>query len=189
MHMIKKFFIVFTFLLPGIIMAQSKTASVSGLPPFEYDEETKMVIFTAVVPVEGVSKDSLYDLSLDWIRKYYKNSTTVMQVQDKEAGILEGRHSFYVMREVNGQETRGDLIKYSFKIQIKDGRYKYTITKINVQKAAYYGIENWINDDDKSSDYEIQSYLEQIYNFFTEEYIPSMEAGIQPKKVKVEEEW
>lgn len=185
----KKLFLSAILLIPVLLNAQSKNNIVSDLPPFEIDEETSMVVFTDVVPVEGQTKDQLYDLSMEWIRKYYKNSTTVMQVQDKETGVLEGRHSFYVMREVNGQQTKGDLIKYSFKIQLKDGRYKYTITKINVQKAAYYGIENWIKDDEKSSDYEIQSYLEQIYTFFTEDFIPAMEAGIQPAKVKVEEEW
>lgn len=182
-------FLAFLLVLPLLIHAQSKTADVSGLPPFVIDEETQMVVFTDVVSVEGVSKDSLYNLGLQWIRNYYKNSSTVMQVQDQPGGILEGRHSFYVMRDINGQNAKGDLIKYSFKLQFKDGRYKYTITRINVQKAAYYGIENWINDEEKSSDYEIQSYLEQIYTFFTEEFIPSMETSIQPKKVKVEEEW
>lgn len=187
--MIKRMLLFCLIAIPVLLHAQSKHADVSGLPPFEIDEETQMVIFSDVVTVEGVPQDSLYELGMGWIRKYYKNSTTVMQVQDKPGGILEGRHSFYVMREINGQQTKGDLIKYSFKLQFKDGRYKYIITKINVQKAAYYGIENWINDDEKSSDYEIQSYLEQIYAFFTEEFIPAMETAIQPPKVKVEEEW
>ncbi|MFN3940430.1 MAG: DUF4468 domain-containing protein, partial [Chitinophagales bacterium] len=167
----KNYFLIITLAIPAWLFAQNKGTLVSDLPPFEFDEETNLVTYTDVVNVEGVNKDNLYDLASDWIRKYYKNSTTVMQVQNKTDGILEGRHSFYVMREVNGLQTKGDLIKYSFKIQCRDGRYKYTITKINVQKAAYYGIENWINDEEKAGDYEIQLYLEQIHAFFTEDFI------------------
>jgi hypothetical protein len=163
--------------------------SAYGIPNFPIDEVTEMVTYSDVVEVEGVTANDLYDLALEWINDYYKNSSSVMQVKDKENGVLEGKHSFYVMKDVNGSQVKGDLIKYMFTIRVRDGRYKYTITKINVQKSAYYGIENWIQDEDKISDIEIQESLEQISVFFLESYIPSMFEGIQPKKEHKEEDW
>ncbi|HAE14449.1 MAG TPA: hypothetical protein DCG24_09455 [Bacteroidetes bacterium] len=173
------------------VMAQDKQIDLSawGLPSFPLDEETQLISFSDVVDVEGVSAADLYQLGLNWIGDYYKNSSSVMQVKDADNGILEGKHSFYVMRDVNGQMVKGDLIKYQFNIRFRDGRYKYTITRINVQKSAYYGIEEWINDENKISDPEIQDFLEQIHTFFTEEYIPAMTEGIQPKKEAKEEDW
>jgi hypothetical protein len=85
--------------------------------------------------------------------------------------------------------VKGELIKYQFNLMFRDGRYKYVITKINVQKTAYYGIENWLTDETLSTEFDIQSYLEQIHIFFTETYIPSMLEGIVPAEKKVEEQW
>lgn len=185
--------LVFSILMSGALLAGAQETEMDlsswGLPTFPLDEETGLISFSDVVEVEGVAKDDLYELALSWINTYYKSSSTVMQVKDKTNGILEGKHSFYVMREVNGAQVKGDLIKYMFNIRVRDGRYKYTITKINVQKTAYYGIEEWIKDENKISDSEIQSFLEQIHIFFTETYIPSMTEGIQPKVEKKEEDW
>ncbi len=160
-----------------------------GLPDFPIDEETQLVSYSDIVNVEGVSAADLYQLGLDWINKYYKNSSSVMQAKDNQKFLLEGKHSFYVMKDIKGNEVKGELIKYQFNLMFRDGRYKYVITKINVQKTAYYGIENWLTDETLSAEYDIQSYLEQIHLFFTETYIPSMLEGIVPAEEKVEEAW
>ncbi len=175
--------------LPFIAFAQSsKTISSYSIPTFKIDSETQMVTYTDVVQIDGVAKDSLYNLAQQWVKKYFKSSTTVMQIQDKEEGIMEGRHSFYVMRDIDGVQTKGDLIKYTFNLRFREGRYKYTVTKINVQKASYYGIENWLNDDEKSSDIEIESYLNQIDEYL-QKFIAAMIEGIKPDPLKKEEEW
>lgn len=167
---------------------KSNTSSLYDIPAFEIDSETQMVIYTDVIKVDGSSKDSLYAYAQRWIKKQFKSVTSVMQVQDPDKGILEGRHSFYVNKEVNGVETKGDLIKYTFTLMFRDGRYKYTVTKINVQRASYYGIENWINDDEKLSDEVIESYLNQIDEYLTT-FIESMEEGIKPAPKKKEDVW
>lgn len=179
-------------LLTGTVLNAQQTEmdlSAWGISNMPVDEQTQLITYSAVVEVEGATAADLYDMALAWVNTYYKNSSTVMQVKDKTNGILEGKHSFYVMREVNGAQVKGDLIKYAFNIRVRDGRYKYSITNINVQKSAYYGIEEWIKDENKISDPEIQDFLEQINTFFTEQYIPSMAEGIQPKKVVKEEDW
>ena len=160
-----------------------------GLPDFPIDEETQLVSYSDVVNVDGVAAADLYQLGLDWINKYYKNYSSVMQVKDNQKFLLEGKHSFYVMKDIKGSQVKGELIKYQFNLMFRDGRYKYVITKINVQKTAYYGIENWLTDETLSTEFDIQSYLEQIHIFFTETYIPSMLEGIVPAEKKVEEQW
>jgi len=161
----------------------------AGYPEFPVDEATQMVDYSEVVDVEGKSADELYDLGLEWINTYFKNSSSVMQVKDKESHTLEGKHSFYVMKDIKGSSVKGELIKYQFTLRFRDGRYKYNVTRINVQKSAYYGIEKWILGEDSFADENIPDYLDQIHEFFTEDFILSMTEGIQPKKVVKEEDW
>lgn len=185
--------LIFLFLvaITANVFAQSGNAYFSSqydIPAFEIDSETQMVIYTDVVKVDGSTKDSLYAYTQRWIKKHFKSVTSVMQVQDPAKGIIEGRHSFYVNKIVNDMETKGDLIKYTFTIAFRDGRYKYTITKINVQKTSYFGIENWLKDDEKLSDETIESYLQQIDDYM-QKFITSMQDGIKPIPPKKEEAW
>lgn len=161
----------------------------AGYPDFPVDENTQMVSYSKVINVDGVSADELYELGLEWINTYFKNSSSVMQVKDKDNHHLEGKHSFYVMKDVKGNMVKGELIKYQFTIRFRDGRYKYEVTKINVQKAAYYGIEKWILGEDEMADEHVPYYLDQIHVFMTEDFLASLVEGIQPKKEIKEEEW
>ncbi|MBC8046218.1 MAG: DUF4468 domain-containing protein [Fimbriimonadaceae bacterium] len=173
------------------VYAQSSKSGISSMydiPNFEVDSETQMVVYTNVVSVEGSKKDSLFVYGQRWIKKHFKSVTSIMKVQDPEKGILEGKHSFYVNKDVNGSQTKGELIAYTFSLQFRDGRYKYTITKINVQKASYYGIENWLKDDEKLADETIENYLQQIDEYM-KKFITSMEEGIKPIPAKKEDEW
>lgn len=186
-------YIIFSLslLTSSTIFSQSVKSDLTSqydIPVFPIDSETQMVTYSDVIKVDGSTKDSLYVYGQRWIKKQFKSVTTVMQVQDPEKEILEGRHSFYVNKLVNDVETKGDLIKYTFTLQFRDGRFKYTITKINIQKTSYYGIENWLNDEEKLADETIESYLHQIDKYF-QDFIVSMEEGIKPLQVKKEEEW
>jgi hypothetical protein len=185
----KKSIVLLIILYSVLVQAQrSDVSSMYDIPSFPVDSETQMVTYSDVIKVDGATKDSLYVYGQRWIKKQFKSITSVMQVQDAEKGILEGRHSFYVNKDVNGVQAKGDLIKYTFTLQFRDGRYKYTITKINVQKTSYYGIENWLNDDEKLSDETIESYLQQIDQYF-QDFIASIEAGIKPAPKKKEDAW
>jgi hypothetical protein len=80
------------------------------------------------------------------------------------------------------------MIRYSCKLQFRDGRFKYTITKINLDGTTYFGIENWINDEKYLEDEHVPGYLTQI-DAFMMELIASIESEIRPKAVKEEDDW
>lgn len=40
------------------------------------------------------------------------------------------------------------MVKYSISIMVKDGKYKYEITKINLQAPSYKPIETYFNEND-----------------------------------------
>lgn len=42
-----------------------------------------------------------------------------------------------------GVETKVATIQYSLFLNFKDGKYKYSITKINEYATSYQGIEQW----------------------------------------------
>lgn len=50
--------------------------------------EDGVVHFTEVVKVEGVSADDLYTNALTWISKQFNNPKSVIQTQEKEAGLI-----------------------------------------------------------------------------------------------------
>jgi hypothetical protein len=67
-------------------------------------------------------------------------------------------------------------------------RFKYTVTKINLQGASYYGIENWINDEKFSKDETTVGYLVQIDEFM-QKLVGSLETEVKPAAPKKEEDW
>ncbi len=180
--------IVFSiFLLSGITSFAQKGADVE-IPYFPMDEISKMVTYTDVIQVPGVLKDSLYDVAMAWMKIYYKSPSQAIKSQSKEDGIIDIRHQFYVTRKDKNQEVKAGLINYYLTLQFKDGRFKYTITKINLEGTSYFGIEKWLNEEQYKKDENIPGYLQQIDKFMMD-LIASMESEVRPLVPVKEEEW
>ncbi len=182
----KKIFVILLAVSTFSVFAQN--GEVNSLPTFQINDETKMVEYTGVIQVPGVSKDSLYDIADKWIINYFKSSSSIMKVEDKEQGVMEGRHGFYLLKKVKDLDVKSDFVGYTFNIQFRDERYKYAVTKINIRKASYYGVENWLEDDDLKNDPQTILYLHQIDKAM-KDFVEEMKAGIQPEKPKVEKDW
>jgi hypothetical protein len=174
-------------LLASISLSAQKNEE-EALPYFPVEEETGLVTYTDVIQVPGISNDSLYNLAMKWIAVYYKMPGQVIRSQDKEAGVIDIYHGFHIMRTEKNQTMKSGMIRYSCKLQFRDGRFKYTITKINLDGTTYFGIENWINDEKYLEDEHVPGYLTQI-DAFMMELIASIESEIRPKAVKEEDDW
>jgi hypothetical protein len=85
--------------------------------------------YTEVVQVDSVSKTELYNRAKVWFATAYNSSNDVLQMDNKEGGELIGKAILNYRPTVlsRSEQTRGN-IKYTIKIFIKDGRYKYEIT-------------------------------------------------------------
>lgn len=78
--------------------------------------------FTEVVSTDGISSNDLFANAITWVSKLFSNPKSVIQLQDKDAGLL-------VIKGISSQDS---ISTTSFKltIQVKDGRYKYDLSDI-----------------------------------------------------------
>lgn len=104
------------------------------------------VLLSRVIQAPDYNKESLFVKVLEVTSSIYVDSKEVIQTQDKEEGIIFGKGHF--------QETKYDKISgareictihHNLKIEVKDGRFKVSIT-LNKTELAYYmmnGVKAW----------------------------------------------
>ncbi len=84
--------------------------------------------FQEVVTVEGASRDQLYNAALAWFPEAFKSGKAVLQVQNKEAGQLIGTAAeTYTSPFLTASSCINGSLRYRVTIEVKDGRYRYTI--------------------------------------------------------------
>lgn len=102
------FFALLLFLVPAKVRAQE---------PLSY---------THVVSQEGVSTDDLYRRAKVWAAEAFRSANDVTQLDDPEGHILILKASMpYSQSFLSGSGATEGNIRYSVKIQCKEGRYKY----------------------------------------------------------------
>lgn len=97
--------------------------------------ENGEVIYTDVLEVEGLSKDELYNLAKKWVVLKYKSANHVIQLDDKDNGIIIGKGNFAI-----DYYSRKPTIEHTLQIETKDGRYKYTISNFiysDIQNSTF----------------------------------------------------
>ena len=148
----KRFVFAITLLLASLSIAYSQnTSSAEYSLAVKFRGLADQFIYTddgvAVQKViSGVgTKEQLYEKVLHFLNRYYKDSTDVIQVNDKENGLIvaNGYHSFYIT-EINF----GNAVKHNIcpiiKAECKDERVRVTITidyidEFRKGSKGYYG--------------------------------------------------
>ena len=121
------------------------------LPEMPMDEETGLISYSEVVSVDGASATDLYDRAFAWGKGYYKNFGEKLRKEDKEGGRLEifGRFSVFAHdKKGNVTSSKIGLIQYTLGVDLKDSRYRYTITKFNQKSGSYLACEKWLDSKD-----------------------------------------
>jgi len=98
------------------------------------------LIYSEVIKVDSnISKSELYNRAKTWFVTTYNSSNDVLQLDDKENGQLIGRAiiKYKSKRTYMGSDLTIGYIKYTIKIFVKDGRYKYEISNF-IHKSTYY---------------------------------------------------
>lgn len=87
------------------------------------------LIYTEVVNVDNVSKDELFNRAKNWFATAYSSSSDVLQLADSENGQLIGKALFkFSPISLNASDRVKGNIKYTIKVSVKEGRYKYEIS-------------------------------------------------------------
>jgi hypothetical protein len=179
----KKLFILSIVLLLSVASTQAQKSDVVPV-----DENTNLITYKEFVNVQG-SADTLYLRAISWINSFYKNPSDVTKVRDREGTLIVGKHRIGMkdFDEDGNILPANKAIGYTFKIECKQDRFRYTIKDFNLRQTSYFPLERWITEDDAQYCPTCGSYLEQI-DKFVKELIESLEEGMQPPVI-IKDEW
>lgn len=155
-------------------------------PYLPIDERTNLVTYQDVVKQEGTPA-VIYERAMEWVKKYYKNTSEVIKKADPQKGVIEMRSSVRIFyKQKDGTLRYKNVVYYNFKIECRDNRYRYTITNFNEKAAGPAPIENWFNTSLSGWTPSQYDYLSQI-DEQVKELITSLEEGMMPVEEFVDE--
>jgi hypothetical protein len=124
-----------TILLIGCLAGSSRGQGRGTTPAaVPIDGTTHRILYTAVVPVAGVSRADLLARAQAWAKgkAASNNPIAVTSEPDTEQVVVAGVHSF--VEDVNRKPTP---LHYSATIALRDGRYKYEVTNFVLEYPGY----------------------------------------------------
>ena len=134
-------------------------------------------------------KELFYRCISSWLNEVYTNSPNVTSVRDAATGKITGNHRFRIYQTNNkGNKINAGMILYSFTIELKDGRYRYTLSDLLLKRPSRYPIENWFDKSDPAYNPQWNVYLKQI-DEFVKSWIANLKEKMQPEPKVIEEEW
>lgn len=178
----KIFALLFLFFSSTMLFAQPEKLE---LP---IDEETGFIKFSDVVDEEG-TKDELFKRCVYWLNDFYKDPTRITTIRDVATGKIVGRHQFRVYYyEEDSLKQIGGMVKYTFVIEFKEDRYRYTIDELLLKSRTNMPVEKWLDKDDPAYDPRWDGYLQQIA-MYVEEWSSSLKEKMKPEKEITKDEW
>jgi hypothetical protein len=171
--------------MPGLTLWAQQQTQPYNLP---VDPDSKKIMYREVVDQEG-KPAYLYDKAIEWFGYYYLNAQSVYTVQNKENGKIEGlgRMKIYYTDEASGVKRDGGVIVYQIKMELKDNKYRYTLTDFNLKVASRFPIEKWMNKTDPAYNSNWDSYLYQV-DTTMQRLISTMKEKMKPTVIK-KDEW
>lgn len=148
-------------LIACLSLAPWATAQDEGSMNFPVDEKTDYVTFEKVIQEKGVPKEKLYQRALTFFKTFYKNPNGVIEKKEENKGVW-GHDRFFLWDEDGDRRSRAGLIEYDVNVQVKNGRYKYEVTKIFKRQSPQLYIKEWVDYEGKHKE-KYQRYLQQIH--------------------------
>lgn len=110
-------------------------------------DENGEIVYSEIVNVDSVSAKVLYVRAHQWFANTFKSAQDVIQLDDKEAGIMIGKGFF---EAVSARNNLIVSVYFTVEIQTKDGRYKYVFSNFSC-KQDFFGGETMTLDLKSSS--------------------------------------
>ena len=176
-------------LLLGILLLpciNSVTAQNNGVK-LPVDPDTKLITYKEVVTSAGTPEE-LYNRAIAWINKQYKNPADVTKVRDFASGVIEILHRIDLEKTEKGTKVHAGFVDYSMKLEMKDGRYRYTINNFTLKTISRQPIEQWMDKNSASYTAVYEDYLKQVDDY-TKKLIESLKQGMQPPAPKKADTW
>jgi len=140
--------------------------------PIELNEDG-LVELVVNYEIPGKSQAELYAATKVWFSERFPDSKKVIELDEKEAGIVSGNSNISFVSVVSplGQ-TDMETLYFSFKCQMKDGKYRLTINnfKIDNQFTGRTGIERLMTEYAVKKNGEVRNYPNRVKNAVLEVY-------------------
>lgn len=131
----RTFLFVLTLMLFTMpVFAQDKDKDKSDYI-FVKDEASGDYYFEEVVPVDGITKDVLYDRAKKWITANLKTADNNIDANDKEFTIVNSAAIKVDRKLMVGLEIHEGYFDFKLRVWCKDGKYK-----VRVDNVMYYVI-------------------------------------------------
>ena len=173
------------FAVTLIVLISSKVYSQDtyGMPT---DELTGKIHYQEVVKMEG-TKDELFIRAQKWLHTFFRNASSVIKRLDQENGVIEGRRQFNVItKDKKGREKPAGVIKYTFRIEVKDGKYRVRLFDFKQAGSGGKAIEAWFDDTDEKQK-AIHSQIFKQIDDDAKKLLASLKKGMRPTEIKTEE--
>lgn len=163
------------------LMAQNRPS-----PLVPVDSASNKIMYREVVKEQG-EPGYLYDRAIQWFRSYYADPMSVYNVQDRASGKIEGtgRMRIYYFDD-QGTRIDGGQVIYSIKMELKENRYRYSITDFTLRAASRFPLEKWLNKSDPAYNPNWDGYLYQV-DTTMQRLITTLKAGMKPPATKTDE--
>ena len=84
--------------------------------------------FSKVIKADSLDKTSLFVIINDWFASTYNSANDVIQMTDKDAGVLIGKGVFEYSFGKLSYSCYDGHVKYTIKVYVKDKRFKVILT-------------------------------------------------------------
>ncbi|HLG33378.1 MAG TPA: DUF4468 domain-containing protein [Bacteroidia bacterium] len=157
---------------------------------FPIDVNSKLITYVEVIQVPGVPVKEIFSRGLKWFNTFYKNPTDVIRETDSLRGKIFGKARFkiYNPADKTGLKTEAGNVEYSITLNLKEGKFRYTITEINWKKASFYPVERWLDTTALSYSKAYSFYLEQM-DTQIHETVKNLETFMKTPPAKKNDDW
>lgn len=169
------------------LLAAINSLAQDNTPALPVDQDSKLITYKEVVTVSGTPAE-LFNRAIEWVNKQYKNPTDATKVRNPATGLIEIIHRIELVKDEKGITRPAGIVDYSLKLEMKEGRYRYTITNFNYKDVSRQPIEIWLNKKDKAYLPAWDEYLKQVDNA-TLKLIEGLKLGMLPPAPKKPDEW
>jgi len=180
MKLLVKMSIVFSML---IISTNLFSQDTYGLP---IDEATGKIHYQEVVKMDGTQTE-LFHRAQKWLHTFFRNASSVIKRLDEENGVIEGRRQFKVTtKDKKGREQAAGTIKYTFKIEVKDGKYRIRLYDFKQATNSAKNLESWFEDSDPKAKAKHEQIFKQL-DADAKKLMASLKKGMRPTEIKTED--
>ncbi len=169
------------------LLSGMRLSAQDATPVLPVDPDTKFITYQEVVSIAGTPAE-LFNRTIEWVNKQYKNPTVATKVRNPATGIIEIAHRIELAKVTDGVSLPAGIVDYTLKIELKEGRYRYTITNFNLKNVSPQPIESWLDKKDNAYTPARQAFLKQIDDT-VRKLIESLKQGLQPPAAKKMDVW